>query len=145
MGWFKKFCKEVKTEWERIGSVQKQEVEIKEETVDEDEVNALKQAIINNVAMINIGIERYGMPTIKYGGKIYTAKSLQSQLMRKDSFTDDEKVMCKMMIYKIDELFNKLTTRDEYGYINKDTGDEILDKYLRLLSTYLYTFKRVLE
>jgi hypothetical protein len=101
--------------------------------------------MIHNIALVNLGIERYGMPTITYGGRKYTAKALHTLIIKKDrySITDDEKVMCKMMAYKINEVFDKLTTRDEDGYINKHTGDEVLDKYLVFLNIWLHTFERV--
>ena len=112
--------------------------------LDDDEVlNSYRQAMIHNIALFNLGIERYGMPTITYGGRKYTAKALHSFVINKNYITDDEKVMCKMMAYKINEVFDRLTTRDEDGYINKHTGDEVLDKYLVFLSTWLYTFERV--
>lgn len=158
MGWFKKFIKEIKDEWQRIntdGTTNTNEIDVGkaiedikseiDKQLDNDEVNTVRQAMINNTALVNLGIERYGMPIIVYGGRKYTAKALHTFIIKKDrdSITDDEKVMCIMMIHKINEFIDKLTTRDEDGYINKHTGDEVLDKYLVFLSILLYRFECV--
>ena len=98
MGWFKKFIKEIKDEWQRIntdGTTNTNEIDVGkaiedikseiDKQLDNDEVNTVRQAMINYTALVNLGIERYGMPIIVYGGRKYTAKALHTFIIKKDS------------------------------------------------------------
>ena len=159
MGWFKKFVREIKTEWERINSVEENkhgnsnelkeklidlENEIKKELVTEEMIE-LKQHITNKLALVNIGVERYGRPTITYKGKKYNAKILLNLTQDKDILTMDEVIMCKMMVFKINEQIDEIAKRDEDGEILRYTDDEVLDAYLSMARSDVYRLEYVLK
>ena len=160
MGWFKKFIGEVKTEWERINTVEEKVVEedkhdnnnkleekineLKNEMVTEEMIE-VKQHITNKLALVNIGVERYGRPTITYKGKKYNAKILLNLTQDKDILTMDEIIMCKMMVFKINEQIDEIAKRDEDGEILRYTDDEVLDAYLTMARSDVYRLEYVLK
>ena len=159
MAWFKKFVEEVKTEWKRINSVEENkhgnsnelkeklidlENEIKKELVTE-EIVEVKNHITNQLALANIGVERYGRTTIAYKGKTYNAKTLLRLVEDKDTLTTDEMIMCKMMVFKINEQIDEIAKRDEYGNILIHTDDKVLDAYLRFIRNELYRLEWLLK
>ena len=159
MAWFKKFVEEVKTEWKRINNVEENkhgnsnelkeklielENEIKKELVTEEMIE-LQQHITNQLALANIGVERYGRPTITYKGKKYNAKILLNLTQDKDILTMDEIIMCKMMVFKINEQIDEIAKRDEDGEILRYTDDEVLDAYLIMARSDVYRLEYVLK
>lgn len=88
------------------------------------------QHVTNKLALANLGVERYGRPTITYKGKTYNSKMLLNLLDNKNNLTMDDMIMCKMMIFKIKEQIDMIAKRDEDGEILRHTDDEVLDTYL---------------
>lgn len=146
MAWFKKFVEEVKTEWKRINTIEEKAIEEnKQQELEESKVNEIKHHIANKIALANIGIERYGRPTITFKGKSYNAKTLLKLVEHKDNLTTDDMIMCEMMIFKINEQIDEIAKRDEYGNILRDTDDAVLDAYLMFAKNELIRLKWSLE
>ena len=153
MAWFKKFIGEIKDEWKRMNSIEKQDsnedksvldlFELEEE--EKERMNQIRHNIANKVALANMGVERYGAPTITFKGKSYNAKTLLRLVEHKDNLTIDEMAMCEMMIFKINEQIDRIAERDEDGYVIKHTGDEVLDMYLTFITTDIYRLERILK
>ena len=104
--------------------------EQEQEQLTDEREQQLKQNITNKLALANLGVERYGRPTIIYKGKTYNSKMLLNLLDNKNNLTMDDIIMCKMMIFKIKEQIDMIAKRDEDGEILRHTDDEVLDTYL---------------
>ena len=174
MGWFKNFVNGLKDAWNDLDKQQEEakrqaEIEHKkhlvaslgikfediynedgtykeeqEQLTDECE-QQIKQNITNKLASANLGIERYGRPTITYKGKTYNSKMLLNLLDNKNNLTMDDVIMCKMMIFKIKEQIDMIAKRDEDGEILRHTDDEVLDTYLMFARNDVYRLEYLLK
>lgn len=159
MGWFKNFVDGLKDAWNELDKRQEEERRQKEieckkhlvaslgikfediynedgtykeeqEQLTDEREQQMMQHVTNKLALANLGVERYGRPTITYKGKTYNSKMLLNLLDNKNNLTTDDMVMCKMMIFKINEQIDMIAKRDEDGEILRHTDDEVLDTYL---------------
>lgn len=108
------------------------------------ELQELKNHITTNIALANLGAEKYGNPTIKYKGIIYNSTGLLKILEKQLYLDDDDLIACKMMYYKLKEHVEKLQPVDEYGNIVL-SQDEALNKYLLYASLHVKRLEKLIE
>ena len=156
MGWFRKFIDEVKDEYNRIHEQEKTKQENIQKNLDiikniqknldmqQDTMRQTAEHITTSIALANLGAEKYGNPTISYGGKKYNSTMVLKAFEDKVRLNLDEITICKMMYFKLKDHVEQLQPVDEYGdHIRSE--DEALNKYLLFASLHVMRLEKLIE
>lgn len=87
-----------------------------------------KDHISTQLALANIGLQRYGNPKIVYKGKSYHASQLIKVLEKQQPLSLEDLVTCKTIKYLLEEKLNELGVADNY-----EIEDEVLRAYATVL------------
>lgn len=148
MGWLRKFIGEVKDEWNRQESMDKN-MEIIKNSVD---------TVSTLMANVSLGMKRYNTPTVRflnykqgsYGDRTYNSSQLLSVLESKNKrrpLIVNEVAVCKQMKMLLEEHMEKLGLVDEHGNwkLLFSIEDEVLRDYALHIRTDIRRLEKLIE